>query len=190
MNTKTITIMVNAVCMCLVVSIIFVLLSGCSSTVKYDNSLPETTNLSKDSNCNLDIAIPPNNLQGSLSKAGDVFIGDSGFSLDCGWDTVMQKLRGKACSVGADAVQVTSVKPPDFFSTCYRVDASFYLYTRNQLNAVRQKSSGAPLKRAVQPTPNGLPTPKLISKPILEPESKPELKPVVAPSGHRWKKPD
>lgn len=116
--------------------IAIMLLCSCSSHVNYDAKVD--TGVSKGIDCDLDIAVPPNNLKGSIKEIGHVYIGDTGFSLDCGWDTVMRNLREKACAAGADAVQVTSVKPPDFWSTCYRMDANFYVYTGNKSSPDRQ----------------------------------------------------
>ena len=115
------------------------LLCGCSTYVKYDAQY--ATGVSKAPGCDLDIAMPPDSLQGSIKKVGHIYIGDTGLSIDCGWDTVMRNLRENACAAGADAVQVTSFKQPDWVSTCYRVDADFYVYTKNKPPRMEQSAT-------------------------------------------------
>ena len=50
------------------------LLCSCSSHVNYDAKM--VTGVSKGIDCDLDIALPPNNLEGSIKEIGHVFIGE------------------------------------------------------------------------------------------------------------------
>lgn len=50
----------------------------------------------------------------------------TGTSLACGQQAVIEELREKACSEGADAVQIYKIKRPDLASTCYRMSATFF----------------------------------------------------------------
>lgn len=54
---------------------------------------------------------------------GRISLGDSGFSESCGYADAIALAKQKAREVGADAVQVTKVYPPNFISTCYRIEA-------------------------------------------------------------------
>jgi tetratricopeptide (TPR) repeat protein len=49
---------------------------------------------------------------------------DSGFSVNCDWGDVVEMAKEKARKVGGDAIQMTSIKEPDFWSTCYRITAN------------------------------------------------------------------
>lgn len=65
--------------------------------------------------------VPP----GALLVA-DVGYGETGFSTGCSYPENMERLRRKACSVGADLVQIVAENHPNFVSTCYRVRAGLY----------------------------------------------------------------
>ncbi|WP_264564571.1 DUF2846 domain-containing protein [Flavobacterium sp. N3904] len=58
---------------------------------------------------------------------GDVKIGDSGFTTDCGYNKVITDVTTAARNAGGNIVQITEIKEPSFFgSTCYRVKAKVY----------------------------------------------------------------
>lgn len=79
---------------------------------------------------------------------GTLKIGDSGFTIDCDYEAVMAHTRVAAQQSGANLVLLTEVQPPNFGSTCYRVQAKLYrnldenviaevLATRKDANASR-----------------------------------------------------
>ncbi len=55
---------------------------------------------------------------------GKVRLGETGFSHSCGYTDALYLARQKAREIGADAVQIIKVEKPDFWSTCYRVEAN------------------------------------------------------------------
>lgn len=57
---------------------------------------------------------------------GDLKIGDSGFSTDCGYTKVMEDAKTNAKSSGANLIHLTEVKKPNFGSTCYKIKAKLY----------------------------------------------------------------
>tara|TARA_R110002033_G_scaffold159957_1_gene196200 strand:- start:116 stop:847 length:732 start_codon:yes stop_codon:yes gene_type:complete len=57
---------------------------------------------------------------------GDLKIGDSGFSTDCGYETVIENAKLTAKKSGANLIQLIEVKEPNFGSTCYRIKAKMY----------------------------------------------------------------
>lgn len=57
---------------------------------------------------------------------GDLKIGDSGFSTDCGYSKVMDEAKIAARKSGANLIHLTEVKKPNFGSTCYRIKAKLY----------------------------------------------------------------
>ena len=63
-------------------------------------------------------AVPSN-----AEKLGTVKVGDSGFSIDCNYATVLDMAKIEARKVGANALKITQHKKPDFLSTCHRIIA-------------------------------------------------------------------
>lgn len=59
------------------------------------------------------------------TKVGNIRLGESGFSVTCSEEKALEILKREACSIGAEAVLITSEKRPDFISTCYRCEATF-----------------------------------------------------------------
>ena len=57
---------------------------------------------------------------------GDLKIGDSGFSTDCGYSKVIDEAKEAARSSGANLIYLTEVKEPNLASTCYRIKAKLY----------------------------------------------------------------
>ena len=57
---------------------------------------------------------------------GDLKIGDSGFSTDCGYTTVMEEAKTHAKNSGANLIHLTEVKKPSSGSTCYKIKAKLY----------------------------------------------------------------
>jgi len=63
-------------------------------------------------------SVPPN-----AEKLGTVKIGDSGFSTNCNYSTVIDMAKIEARKVGGNALKITQHKQPDFLSTCHRISA-------------------------------------------------------------------
>ncbi|WP_300565029.1 hypothetical protein [Flavobacterium sp.] len=58
---------------------------------------------------------------------GDIKIGDSGFTTDCGYNKVVSDATNSARNAGANIVQITEVKKPSIMgSSCYRIRAKIY----------------------------------------------------------------
>lgn len=58
---------------------------------------------------------------------GDVKIGDTGFSKDCGYNKVIADATNAARNAGANLLQITEVKEPTVLgSTCYRIKGKMY----------------------------------------------------------------
>jgi hypothetical protein len=69
---------------------------------------------------------------------GELKIGDSGFSTDCGYTKVIDDAKETAKKSGANLIHLTEVKKPNFGSTCYRIKAK--LYRNLNLDALAQIS--------------------------------------------------
>lgn len=109
------------------VSIICLLLSSCSSQVDYVAN--STTRTPRPKNCSIDVYLPGTSLNKPYSIIGSIIIGDSGFSVDCGQATVFKQVKEQGCLAGADAVLLTEIKEPDWLSTCYRIQGSMLVFT-------------------------------------------------------------
>lgn len=57
---------------------------------------------------------------------GEIKIGDTGFSSDCGYSKVIDEAKNTAKKAGANIVRITEIKEPNFGSTCYRIKANLY----------------------------------------------------------------
>ena len=58
---------------------------------------------------------------------GDVKIGDSGFTTDCGYNKVLSDAVNSARNAGGNIIQIIEVKKPSVFgSTCYRIKGKIY----------------------------------------------------------------
>ncbi len=57
---------------------------------------------------------------------GDLKIGDSGFTTDCGYESVMENARNAARKAGSNFVKLIEIKKPNLGSTCYRIKAQLY----------------------------------------------------------------
>jgi len=56
-------------------------------------------------------------------KLGTIKVGDSGFSTDCDYATVLEKAKTEARKVGANVLKITEHKLPDLMSSCHRIKA-------------------------------------------------------------------
>lgn len=55
---------------------------------------------------------------------GEIKIGDSGFTTDCDYETVIESAKMEARKVGGNAIKITKHKQPSTFgSTCHRITA-------------------------------------------------------------------
>ncbi|MDY0078760.1 MAG: trypsin-like peptidase domain-containing protein [Bacteroidales bacterium] len=62
-------------------------------------------------------------LPAQTEKIGTIKIDDSGFSVGCGWEKVLEKAKKECRKKGGTAIQIVSVYEPDYSSTCYRLSA-------------------------------------------------------------------
>jgi len=62
----------------------------------------------------------------AATRVGDLKIGDSGFSTDCSYETVINAAKLEARKAGGNVVKITKHRTPDFLSTCHRITAQVY----------------------------------------------------------------
>lgn len=63
----------------------------------------------------------------SALDIGSIKIGDTGFSTNCSWETVVEKAKEEARRAGGNIVKITRHTPPNLGSTCHRIEAKILL---------------------------------------------------------------
>jgi hypothetical protein len=64
------------------------------------------------------------NIPDNTEILGKVRIGDSGFSVNCGFDVVINLAKAEARRIGGNAIKITYHARPDIISTCHRIEAN------------------------------------------------------------------
>lgn len=73
-----------------------------------------------------------------IELLGEVKAYDTGFSVNCDEEYVLSRLMEEACSLGADVVNITEEKQPNFWSTCYRARAELIRFKdRDKVSALK-----------------------------------------------------
>jgi hypothetical protein len=106
--------------------ILAIVVSGCSTAMEIQTvARPHLRDLqAREPDCDLVIYEISEQIDPSCEEVGDVFVGDTGFTMDCGWDQVIDAVRREACTFGADAAQIVAHHEPSFTgSTCHQVRA-------------------------------------------------------------------
>jgi len=57
---------------------------------------------------------------------GDMYLDNSGIVNNCSYDEVMGNMLKEAKNNGANLIKINSQEPPSFFSSCHKINASFY----------------------------------------------------------------
>lgn len=55
---------------------------------------------------------------------GSVKVGDTGFSMNCNYETVIERAKLEARKHGGNAIKLTKHVTPDILSSCHRIEAS------------------------------------------------------------------
>ncbi|HJV67435.1 MAG TPA: hypothetical protein VJ550_16990 [Geomonas sp.] len=107
-------------------SCLVVALCGCSlgiSRIGYSVAEPQVTV----PQCNVPIKLKAHFKEGEVKTLGTVIAHDHYLSAeDCDIESVLDKIKRDACYLGADLINITEEKQPDYnWSICYRVNADF-----------------------------------------------------------------
>lgn len=104
---------------------IILLLTNCSTSIKTKVNNSSFQSLNDDEIIYIlknTKSIPENSI-----FIGNIKIGDTGFSTDCSYKTVINDAKKEAKKLGANLVLLTEVKEPTTFgSTCYKIRAELY----------------------------------------------------------------
>jgi len=66
----------------------------------------------------------------NAEKLGTIKVGDSGFSVNCNYATVLDKAKTESRKVGGNVLKITKHKRPDLWSSCHRITADVYKVNR------------------------------------------------------------
>ena len=114
-------------------------LQSCSSSIK-TNIIQSYDRI--DENQEIIILRNHNNFPDEVKKVGDIKAGDTGFSTKCDYAYVMAELQNNARKSGANIINITEEKDPNFGSTCYRVKADlFRTWNPNYLNEIKPENN-------------------------------------------------
>lgn len=102
-------------------------LAGCTPFVRM--STTERFQPRNAENCSIEIAGPGRAISRPTRRIGEISVGDTGLSTGCDAQSVINLIREKACSIGADAVSIYQERMPDLLSTCYRAKARLLKYS-------------------------------------------------------------
>ena len=104
--------------------LISIILQSCSPKIRTQLSSEAAKPL--DSETEILIIKQDENVPENSKFIGDLKIGDSGFSTNCGYTKVINDAKATAKKSGANLIYLTEVKEPNFGSTCYRIKAKLY----------------------------------------------------------------
>lgn len=108
----------------LIVMLLAALLTvGCSTSIKTTLADKSLTSLAP--TADVVVISQEDALPAGAKLIGKVKVGDSGFTTDCGYNTVIGHAKAEARKAGGNAIKLTSVKKPNALtSTCYRIEAN------------------------------------------------------------------
>lgn len=86
-------------------------------------------------NCNVPVVKDSSLYFDEKLIVGTVEIGDPGLAINCGSEDIKKIIQEEACKVNADLIHIKELKPPDLWSSCYRLKADFIKYDDNNLPA-------------------------------------------------------
>jgi len=100
---------------------------ACAPAVKITPT--DLTYAPKPKGCHIDVYYPGQTIPYQNKDIGYIKLGDTGFTIKCDREAMINLAKDKACSAGADAVHIHQIKTPDLWSTCYRLEARMKKYT-------------------------------------------------------------
>lgn len=105
---------------------------GCAAGIaRYGYTLADLKSLPVE--CKIAIKQNMNWDANAVEIRGKVKVYDTQFSLKCSEEYVFALLTKEGCALGADVINITEEKYPDFWSTCYQVKAEFIMMKNRQL---------------------------------------------------------
>lgn len=111
---------------------------GCSTSIK--TTLADRSLTSLAPTADVVVIGPEDALPAGAKLIGKVKVGDSGFTTDCGYNTVVNQAKAEARKAGGNAIKLTSVKKPNALtSTCYRIEAN--ILSLSNMESFKQRAN-------------------------------------------------
>jgi len=105
--------------------LVFVIISqSCAPLVKSKLSNPSSVQLPTDADVH--VVFNEELIPKESNYVGLLKVGDTGFSVDCGYSSIMDLAREEAKRKGANIIAITKFKKPNMASVCYRIKAKLY----------------------------------------------------------------
>lgn len=94
---------------------------------------------------------PADQLPVGSTEVGQISIGDSGFTTNCGYDKVISDAKAEAAKAGANVVKLTKIQEPSkgLGSTCYRIKATLYRNDNTEVLAAAESASENNYKKKI-----------------------------------------
>jgi len=109
----------------LMVSTIY--LSSCAMSIeRVGLETPKDEREAGNSSCEVKVVYDQNISSALAKELGTVKVGDGGLTITCDKATALEVLKKEACAQQANLVNVTEETPPDWNSSCYRMEADLY----------------------------------------------------------------
>lgn len=86
----------------------------------------------------------PDQIPTQYEVIGQVSVSDTGFSVDCGFSSMVKSIQEKAVVAKADGAYFKEIRPPSVWSTCYQGTADLIVYKNGEAsnNRTSSKSDG------------------------------------------------
>jgi hypothetical protein len=98
---------------------LFLLLAACSPSITRTISKSYAPLDYREEVLVLDLQTP---VPAGADAMGSIKFGDTGFSTNCDWETVIEAAKAEARKVGGNAIKITKHRPPNFWgSSCHRI---------------------------------------------------------------------
>ncbi|WP_333862674.1 hypothetical protein [Chitinophaga sp.] len=97
------------------------------------------------------IVQPGGHVPVNATSKGKLRIKDGGLKSNCGYTQSINEARTKARLSGANIIKFTQIKPPDAWSTCYRMNAELYYLEDLAPMLAEQKAASDSAMRALVP---------------------------------------
>lgn len=99
---------------------------GCSTTPEFRRDGYSASSLKANpSECHIAIQYQAKLTNISHKVLGKIEASDSGLSVQCQQDNVLNQFYREACGLDANLINIVTEQFPDFWSTCYRAKAEF-----------------------------------------------------------------
>lgn len=80
------------------------------------------------------------NVPANAVQVGGIRIGDTGFTVGQTYDVAVERAKDQCRKLGANALEITQVYPPDGWSTSYRINAIAYRVSNIKIDSSIEKT--------------------------------------------------